>query len=74
VTLNAMQEGLCTQSQWDFSNLRALFVNCTLKKSPEISNTQGLADISMEIMRRQGVRSKPYVRLTMTSPPECGPT
>jgi multimeric flavodoxin WrbA len=55
VTLNAMQEGLCTQSQWDFSNLRALFVNCTLKKSPEISNTQGLADISMEIMRRQGV-------------------
>ena len=55
MTLNAMQEGLCRQSQWDFSNLRALFVNCTLKKSPEISNTQGLADISMEIMRRQGV-------------------
>jgi len=55
VTLNAMQEGLCSQSKWDFSNLRALFVNCTLKKSPEISNTQGLADVSMEIMRRQGV-------------------
>jgi multimeric flavodoxin WrbA len=55
VTLNAMQEGLCSQSQWDFSDLRALFVNCTLKKSPEVSNTQGLADISMEIMRRQGV-------------------
>jgi multimeric flavodoxin WrbA len=55
VTLNAMQEELCQQSRWDFSDLQALFVNCTLKKSPEISNTEGLASISMEIMRRQGV-------------------
>ena len=43
------------QSQWDFSDLRALFVNCTLKRSPELSHTQGLVDISIEIMRRQGV-------------------
>jgi multimeric flavodoxin WrbA len=55
VELNAMQEELCTQSRWDFSDLRALFINCTLKRSPEVSNTQGLADISIEIMRRQGV-------------------
>jgi multimeric flavodoxin WrbA len=34
---------------------RALFINCTLKRSPEVSNTQGLMDISMEIMRRNGV-------------------
>src|ERR671926_472461 len=53
--LTAMQEALCQQSRWDFSDLRALFVNCTLKRSPETSNTQGLADISIEIMRRQGV-------------------
>jgi hypothetical protein len=39
----------------DYSDLRALFINCTLKRSPEVSNTQGLADISIEIMRRQGV-------------------
>ena len=39
----------------DFSDLRALFINTTLKKSPEVSNTQGLMDISIEIMRRQGV-------------------
>ncbi len=55
VTLNEMQEALCAQSQWDFSDLRALFINCTLKRSPEVSNTQGLVDLSMEIMRRQGV-------------------
>src|SRR3954466_6857415 len=54
-TLSPKQEELCSQDRWDFSNLRALFVNCTLKRSPEQSHTQGLADISMEIMRRQGV-------------------
>ena len=54
-TLSPEQEALCQQSTWDFSDLRALFVNCTLKRSPELSHTQGLADISMEIMRRQGV-------------------
>ncbi|MDQ3106803.1 MAG: NAD(P)H-dependent oxidoreductase [Actinomycetota bacterium] len=53
--LNPLQEEWCSQSTWDFSDLRALFVNCTLKPSPETSNTEGLAAISMEIMRRQGV-------------------
>ena len=38
-----------------YSDLRALFVNCTLKRSPEVSNTQGLMDLSREIMRRNGV-------------------
>ena len=53
--LTPKQEELCRQTTWDFSGLRALFINCTLKPSPELSHTQGLADISMEIMRRQGV-------------------
>jgi len=55
VTLNPMQEQLSRQSQWVFTDLRALFINCTLKRSPEPSHTQGLADLSIEIMRRQGV-------------------
>jgi multimeric flavodoxin WrbA len=55
VQLVPEQEELGEQSQWDFGDLRALFINCTLKRSPEQSNTQGLADVSMEIMRRQGV-------------------
>ena len=42
-------------ARWDFSDLTALFINCTLKRSPERSHTQGLADVSIEIMRRQGV-------------------
>jgi multimeric flavodoxin WrbA len=39
----------------DYRDLRAVFVNCTLKRSPEVSNTEGLATISQDIMRRQGV-------------------
>ena len=39
----------------DFSDLKALFVNCTLKRSPERSHTQGLADLSIGIMERNGV-------------------
>lgn len=40
----------------DFSDLTATFINCTLKKSPERSNTQGLIDISSAIMRKHGVK------------------
>ena len=39
----------------ELSDLRALFVNCTLKRSPERSNTQGLIDLSAGIMRANGV-------------------
>jgi len=42
-------------TEYDFSNLRALFINCTLKRSPEKSHTQGLVDISANIMRKHGV-------------------
>jgi hypothetical protein len=38
-----------------FEDLRALFVNCTLTRSPEPSNTAGLIERSSGIMRRRGV-------------------
>ena len=38
-----------------YDDLRALVLNCTLKRSPEISHTQGLVDGSARIMRAQGV-------------------
>jgi multimeric flavodoxin WrbA len=38
-----------------FSDLRAVFINCTLKKSPELSHTQGLMDRSIALMRQLGV-------------------
>jgi multimeric flavodoxin WrbA len=39
----------------DYSDLTALYINCTLKRSPEVSNTQGLLDRSIALMRDQGV-------------------
>jgi multimeric flavodoxin WrbA len=53
--LTERQVRLNEESSTDYSDLRALFINCTLKRSPERSNTQGLMDISEEIMRRNGV-------------------
>jgi multimeric flavodoxin WrbA len=48
-------DGLAAAEPTDYSDLRALYVNCTLKRSPHVSNTQGLADRSIAIMRRNGV-------------------
>ena len=53
--LTDRQAELCERNTTDYSDLKAFFINCTLKRSPELSNTQGLMDISMEIMRRNGV-------------------
>jgi len=53
--LNEKQLKMCTESKWDFSDLNAIFLNCTLKKSPELSHTQGLIDISKAIMEKNGV-------------------
>jgi len=39
----------------DYSDLNALYVNCTLKRSPELSHTQGLIDRSASLIRAQGV-------------------
>ncbi|AMB59722.1 flavodoxin family protein [Microterricola viridarii] len=46
---------MSTPTSFDYAGLRALFINCTLKRSPEISNTQGIIDLSAGLMRRQGV-------------------
>jgi multimeric flavodoxin WrbA len=55
MALSKRQEEQCEASTWDFSGLHALFLNCTLKRSPEISHTQGLIDISKAIMEKNGV-------------------
>lgn len=44
----------------DFSDLRAVYVNCTLKRSPEPSHTQLLMDRSVSIMRDYGVEVETF--------------
>ncbi|MBA2593966.1 MAG: flavodoxin family protein [Gammaproteobacteria bacterium] len=42
----------------DFSGLSAVYFNCTLKKSPEVSNTEGLVEVSQKIMEKHGVKTE----------------
>ncbi len=58
VKLNAKQEALCSQSKWNFSDLNALFLNCTIKKSPALSHTEGLMALSMMIMEKNKITTE----------------
>ncbi len=44
-------------SKQDYSNLTALFINCTLTKSPDVSHTGLLIELSESIMKKQGVKT-----------------
>lgn len=41
-----------TESPTDHGDLSAVYINCMLKRSPEVSNTQGLMDRSIELISR----------------------
>jgi multimeric flavodoxin WrbA len=43
---------------YDFSGLKALFFNGTLTRSPGISNTEGLINVSTAIMQQHGVETE----------------
>jgi multimeric flavodoxin WrbA len=45
-----------TNSGHDYSDLRAIYINCTLKRSPGASHTRALADRSIAVMEKQGVK------------------
>ena len=65
--------------EYDFSDLRAVYVNCTLKRSPDLSHTAGLMAVSTAIRRAHGVEVDeiravdheiaPGVYPDMTNPP-----
>ncbi|HSJ71945.1 MAG TPA: hypothetical protein VLA29_09915 [Acidimicrobiia bacterium] len=42
----------------DYSDLSAVFINCTLKRSPELSHTGGLIDISEAVMSANGITTE----------------
>jgi multimeric flavodoxin WrbA len=53
--MSASSDGNFEPSAPRFDGLRALYINMTLKRSPEVSNTEGLIRRSSEIMRQHGV-------------------
>ena len=65
--LTERHEQLAAESNWDFSDLSALFINCTLKRSPEVSNTQASPITRIAIIGRigvevDGISSAPWTR------------
>src|SRR5688572_13966047 len=42
----------------DYSDLNALYINCTLTKSPAASHTGNLIEVSRKIMEKQGVATE----------------
>jgi hypothetical protein len=61
VDLTEKERELSASSPFDFGDLRALYVNCTLKPAPGQSHTEGLMRRSMAIMVTNGV-AVDYVR------------
>jgi len=58
MSLTKKPEQSCEAGRGDFSGLKALFLNCTLKPSPELSHTEGLIKISQGIMEKNGVSTE----------------
>lgn len=55
MTLTDLQSDLCASNRTDFSDLKAVIVNTTLKRSEEDSHTRLLLSVPEEIMSRCGV-------------------
>ncbi|MBX7481445.1 flavodoxin family protein [Qipengyuania qiaonensis] len=53
--LDELQERLCRENETDFSDLRALTINCTLKPSPQGSHTDKLLGVVDAILARNSV-------------------
>lgn len=58
MTLNKQQEELCASGTWDFSDLKVLFLNCTLKPTPKRSHTEELIDVSRAIFEENEVSTE----------------
>jgi multimeric flavodoxin WrbA len=56
--LNVIQKKWINENLYDFSAIRALFLNCTLKRSPELSHTEKLMQLSQQIMEEVGVSTE----------------
>ncbi|MTD46456.1 flavodoxin family protein [Conexibacter sp. W3-3-2] len=57
----------------DYSDLRALFVNCTLKPAPAHSHTQALMDVAIAVMRSAGVTVEVARAVDLDLPPGVYP-
>lgn len=57
----------------DYSDLKALFINTSLKRSNETSHTQTLMDVAIAIMEAQGVKTTTLRAADLDIPPGVQP-
>lgn len=55
MTLSAKQREDCENHDFDFSGISALILNCTLKRTGELSHTDKLLDVPRAIFEKNGV-------------------
>lgn len=53
--MKKQQQDLCNSHSYDFTELKAVILNCTLKRSPEPSHTEALLDVPKAIMEANGI-------------------
>jgi multimeric flavodoxin WrbA len=73
MTLSPRQKADCESHDWDFSDLSALFLNCTLKRSPATSHTRGLIEVSKAILEANGVAVEVIRPVDLGLPPGVYP-
>lgn len=73
MALSKDQQKLSSTSQWDFSDLSALYLNCTLKPSPRHSHTEDLMNNSTAILAENGVSVEMLRPVDYTLPPGVSP-
>jgi len=73
VGLNDRQQALCEGHGFEFSDLRALFLNCTLKPSGVQSHTEALIDVAAAIMAANDVATEVIRPVDYTIPPGVYP-
>src|SRR5258708_40191746 len=56
----AQEPSEASTREYRSDHLRALFINCTLKRSPEVSHTEGLIDKSVAVMEANGVATEVF--------------
>jgi len=73
MTMSARQKMLCEGHSFDFSDLKAVFLNCTLKPSKMLSHTEGLMEVSKAIMDANGVNTEILRAVDYELPPGVYP-
>jgi len=71
--LNDKQQALCAGHDFDFSDLSALFLNCTLKPSGQLSHTERLMRVSEAIMQANGLTTEALRPVDLDLPPGVYP-